>query len=314
MKKCHLFIISLFLLVAAIPIVRASEDLGGKLSGRILLQVEDSGEAWYINQGDQKRYFLGRPDNAFSIMERFGIGITNTDLNKIPIAVIAYDDADSDGDGLTNRFEDAIGTDKNRADSDADGYSDLIEIEGNYNPAGSGTLPTDLNFAKSQAGKILLQVEDNGEAWYVNPVDNKRYFLNRPSDALKIMRELGLGITDKDISRITIGTLSSPPPRDNTPSQIFSAAAAAIRSGNKSEAADYFVPEMEKAIDYTMDYLSPEQKLELGNILSGAKLTSSNETESVYSADVYFSLGGYSVPVNFYIKKQADGTWKLTNL
>ncbi|MEA3449742.1 MAG: right-handed parallel beta-helix repeat-containing protein [Patescibacteria group bacterium] len=48
------------------------------------------------------------------------------------------------------------------------------------------------------SGKILLQVEANGEAWYVNPENNERYFLNRPADAFQIMRDLGLGVSNEN--------------------------------------------------------------------------------------------------------------------
>jgi hypothetical protein len=53
------------------------------------------------------------------------------------------------------------------------------------------------SMAERLRGKILLQVEENGEAWYVNPGDNYRYFLGRPADAFQIMRELGLGISEE---------------------------------------------------------------------------------------------------------------------
>lgn len=54
------------------------------------------------------------------------------------------------------------------------------------------------NMATRLKGKILLQVESNGEAWYVNPDNEKRYYLGRPADAFQVMRELGLGISNKD--------------------------------------------------------------------------------------------------------------------
>lgn len=50
-----------------------------QLSGRILLQVEANGEAWYVNPDNQHRYFLGRPDDAFSIMRSLGLGISEKD-------------------------------------------------------------------------------------------------------------------------------------------------------------------------------------------------------------------------------------------
>lgn len=54
-------------------------------------------------------------------------------------------------------------------------------------------------------GKILLDVEKNGEAYYIYPKDKKAYYLGRPADAFRIMRELGLGITNSDIRKIDVG-------------------------------------------------------------------------------------------------------------
>ena len=48
------------------------------------------------------------------------------------------------------------------------------------------------------AGKILLKVEDLGQAYYVNPDTLEMLFLNRPSDAFDVMRNLGLGISNND--------------------------------------------------------------------------------------------------------------------
>lgn len=52
------------------------------------------------------------------------------------------------------------------------------------------------------AGSILLRAEANGEAYYVNPDDNKMYYLGRPLDAFNIMKDLGLGISDDDFERL----------------------------------------------------------------------------------------------------------------
>jgi len=43
--------------------------------------------------------------------------------------------------------------------------------------------------ASSLAGRILLQVEQRGEAWYVDPVDLQRYFLGSPDDAFNLMQK-----------------------------------------------------------------------------------------------------------------------------
>jgi len=54
--------------------------------GRILLDVESHGEAYYIYPKDRKKYYLGRPDDAFSIMRGLGLGVSNADLAYLPIA------------------------------------------------------------------------------------------------------------------------------------------------------------------------------------------------------------------------------------
>ena len=108
------------------------------------MQVEDKGQAWYISPTNNKRYYLGRPDDAFSIMRKLGLGISN------------------------NNF-DALTTNPN----------------------------------KSLLGRILIKVEDNGRAYYYNPLNSKLYYLGRPDDAFKIIRNLGLGISNANLNKIT---------------------------------------------------------------------------------------------------------------
>lgn len=125
--------------------------LENRLSGRILLEVQANGEAWWVDPITKSRLFLGRPDDAFNVMRKQGLGISNADLNQI---------AKSDD----NRMSGSI--------------------------------------ARRLAGRILLQVENNGEAWFVNPVTLKRHSLGRPSDAFNVMRGLGLGIAEDNLNRI----------------------------------------------------------------------------------------------------------------
>jgi hypothetical protein len=62
-------------------------------------------------------------------------------------------------------------------------------------------------FARKNAGKIFLQVEANGEAWYVGPKDNKLYYLQDGRAAYQIMRQLSLGVTNADLKKIEAGNL-----------------------------------------------------------------------------------------------------------
>ncbi len=158
MKTKLIILLALFLSVFLFTnSVSSADGLAERLKGRILLQVEDNGEGWYVYPNDLNRYYLGRPLDAWNIMRYLGLGITNADLARIPTK-----DVDWDGEaGLINRVK----------------------------------------------GQILLQVEENGEAWYVSPVNGKRYYMGRPYDAFIIMRFLGLGITNTDLSTITTNTI-----------------------------------------------------------------------------------------------------------
>ncbi|OGF21367.1 hypothetical protein A2257_01650 [Candidatus Falkowbacteria bacterium RIFOXYA2_FULL_38_12] len=118
--------------------------LATRLSGRILLQIEKNGEAWYIYPKDKKKYYLGRPSDAFNVMRRLGLGATHQYISSHTI------------------------------------------------------------FPDSVLGKILLDVEKNGEAYYIYPINKKKYYLGRPQDAFNIMRSLGLGITNVNLRKIGV--------------------------------------------------------------------------------------------------------------
>ncbi len=66
-------------------------NLVEKLSGMILLRVEDKGQAWYIYPQDGRRYYLGRPEDAWRIMTGLGLGIKDNDLANIPLAANQFD-------------------------------------------------------------------------------------------------------------------------------------------------------------------------------------------------------------------------------
>lgn len=181
-----------------------------RLLGQILIQVEDLGRAWYVNPNDGRKYYLGSPDNAFSVMSIIGRGIKNDLLKKLPIGLLdpkLSNDKDSDGDGLTDRLEEGIGTDLNKQDTDGDGYSDYEEVMAGYDPLDPTPRKSiiDQKLLSANLGQIFIQVETNGEAWYVEPRSKKRYYLGRPLEAFNIMRQFGVGITNEDLNKIPVG-------------------------------------------------------------------------------------------------------------
>ena len=144
---------------------KANTALVKRLAGRILLQVETKGQAWYLDKVSLERYYLADGPSAYQALRKFGLGITNIDLNKIPVAPTSV---------LP---------------------SDYVKST-NY----STTLTNRL------AGRIVLQVENRGEAWYVNPINGYRYYLANGDAAYQIMRNLSLGISNINIRQITVGS------------------------------------------------------------------------------------------------------------
>lgn len=143
------------------PNTGKDQKIADIVKGKILLQTESKGEAWYLNPSDGKRYFLGKPKDMLAVMRSRGIGIANANLAKIP-------------------------------------------------QSGSSAVG-DMALRKRLAGKILLQVESKGEAWYVNPKNFKRYSLGRPTDAFQIIKKMGIGISNSNLSKILISAKSEIP-------------------------------------------------------------------------------------------------------
>ena len=77
-----LLFIFCFLLLPAVSVL-AANNLSTNLRGRILLQVQQRGEAWYVNPVDGKKYYLGQPSDTFQVMKNLSLGISNKDFNKL---------------------------------------------------------------------------------------------------------------------------------------------------------------------------------------------------------------------------------------
>lgn len=139
--KLIIFLLALSLLT---PLLSVKAAPVSNMGGKILLQVESKGEAWYVNPKDGKRYYMADGDQAFQIMKNLGIGMSNADIQR---------------------------------------------------------MKTDAVYRKKFIGKILLQVESKGEAYYISS-DGRYNYLKDGASAYQVMRKLGLGISNANLSKI----------------------------------------------------------------------------------------------------------------
>lgn len=117
------------------------------LKGRILLQVEEHGEAWYVHPDLGQKYYLATPSKAFKVMQELGLGATHEFIASYTV------------------------------------YPDYVW------------------------GRILIDVDDAGKAYYIDPINKQASYLGSPAKAYSVMRELGLGISNENIRKIEIGEL-----------------------------------------------------------------------------------------------------------
>ena len=107
-----------------------------------------------------------------------GLGISNVNLAKIPVALVGLTGSDADTDGLPDAVERSLGTNSQLKDTDKDGYPDAVEISNGYDPLGKGKLSFDNKLASKLEGKYLLQVQGHGEMWLVQ--SGKRKYVSKP--------------------------------------------------------------------------------------------------------------------------------------
>ena len=80
----NISLVVIFIVFCFIPFdYSRADDFTTKMKGKILLQVESRGEAWYVNPKDSKRYYMANGESAYNVMHNLGIGITNDNLAKL---------------------------------------------------------------------------------------------------------------------------------------------------------------------------------------------------------------------------------------
>jgi len=184
---------------------QVDKTITSKYAGRIILP-EDMDEIWYVEPISEQKFYLNDGNSAYNVMQIFGLGISNDDLAKIPIGILDEADiVDSDGDGLDDKLEESLGTDMFNPDTDNDGYLDGTEVKYSYHPKAIGKFPYEFDFGEHLAGKILIQVESRGEAWYLNPDDGKRYYLKDGYTAYQLLNMLSSQVSTDELRSIDVG-------------------------------------------------------------------------------------------------------------
>lgn len=138
--KFIFFIAGLFFLLPVAKVQAASN-----LSGKILLQVQDRGQAWYVSPTNSQRQEINSNDESFRNLIKLGLGVSNRDFLAI-----------------------------------------------------QKSAPSRL------LGRILIKVEDKGQAYYLNPVDKKLYALRQASDLINLAKKFGLGVSNTNLAKIKI--------------------------------------------------------------------------------------------------------------
>ena len=138
------------------------------MTGKLLLQVEQGGAIWYVDQDGYRHSVTW--NNLMDLFKKLALGITDADLSKI---------ANGNLNSASNKTGEVLGE------------------------------QTDRSIATRLKGKLLLQVEQGGAIWYVDPNSLQRYNVTW-ANALPLFIKLSLGINDADLSKIPVnGTASA---------------------------------------------------------------------------------------------------------
>lgn len=81
--------------------------------------------------------------------------------------------------------------------------------------------PEALSLIQRLKGRILLQVESTGEAYYIAPISKIIYYLSNGSDAFNIMRNTGLGISESDYNTLISNTYNGQKMRERLMGKII---------------------------------------------------------------------------------------------
>ena len=130
-----------------------SPALTNRLRGRILIQTESHGEAWYVDQVSGAKYYLSDGAAALVALKKRAVKVSQATLKRIPVGTL---------------------------------------------PLTSVKRPV----ANTLRGRILVI---GSELWHVNPVDGKRYAISNANAVGRLIRAVGLGVSNNNLRTISVG-------------------------------------------------------------------------------------------------------------
>ncbi len=172
-----------------------------EVTGKIVINKDDHGKAWYVLPADKKRYYLGKQDDALKIAKGLALPLDPRQLPGLGPIATYNQELDSDQDGLSDNLETWLATDGHKADSDNDGYNDKLELDNNYNPLGAGKLTTNKNLQKKYQGNFLFNTQMPG-LFYLNPANKKLYYLENSAALLKLVQTTGVYLANFELNNI----------------------------------------------------------------------------------------------------------------
>jgi hypothetical protein len=195
--------------------------------------------------------------------------------------------------------------------------ADALEIMKHFGIGATHAFLSKKIFADPHKGKIYLDVEDFGKAYYINPKNGTAHYLGKPLDAFNAMKLLAIGIKNNDLQQIPAGECLACGQNTNeeSPGAVLNSAAKAVAAGNKTEALKYFFPALKKSAEYSIEKLNSESRKSFASILAGARETQgSTNIKKIYSNEAFFALGGKNLTIRITMEKQPDGKWLITSI
>lgn len=178
------------------------------------------------------------------------------------------------------------------------------------------------SFVLKQKGKIFLQVESRGEAWYINPTTCARHYLGNASLMFEAMRNLSLGISNDGLNtikqslghpvnqKIKEGLYNKNDTESDSGKDVLVKAARIIDSIDPQGALKYFSTDLQNPMRFTLNFLKTDGRNSLANLLLSSQLESQNTNQKIYLSEADSPLGE-KIQFHWKLKNQPNGEWLI---